>query len=170
MASRSYQYRKRRRFMEEVEREIENEINNMETSSPVMVPASTSRMFNELHSTDSNLGGNVECSFSIDVDTNNTNNDSAATVDENNLDDIEDEQEECAEDLYDAYNYLNDFQSLKEALRYLTIMGHLSRNFLNLLLAILRKFGHPELPKDGRTLLKIPKVSQEIQHIAGGQM
>ncbi|XP_041785716.1 uncharacterized protein LOC121600996 isoform X2 [Anopheles merus] len=56
MASRSYQYRKRRRFMEEVEREIENEINNMETSSPVMVPASTSRMFNELHSTDSNLG------------------------------------------------------------------------------------------------------------------
>ncbi|XP_041775780.1 uncharacterized protein LOC121594907 isoform X2 [Anopheles merus] len=170
MASRSSQYRKRRRFMEEVEREIDNEINNMEPSSPVMVPASTSRMFNELHSTDSNLGANVECSFSIDVDTNNTNNDSAATVDENNLDDIEDEQEECAEDFYDAYNYLNDFQSLKEALRYLAIMGHLSRNFLNLLLAILRKFGHPELPKDGRTLLKIPKVSQEIQHIAGGQM
>ncbi|XP_035916643.1 uncharacterized protein LOC118514141 [Anopheles stephensi] len=90
-----------------------------------------------------------------------------------NTNDIDDEVEEPAElrdDFWtEAYSFLNDFSTLKDALKYLAVAGHLSRSFLNLLLAILRKFGHPDLPKDARLLHKIPRVSNEIQTVASGR-
>ncbi|XP_035918227.1 uncharacterized protein LOC118516444 [Anopheles stephensi] len=100
---------------------------------------------------------------SVDLNINNSNNEGAEGNDDEN------EHDERVDDFWtEAYGFLNNFQNLREALRYLAIAGHLSRSFLNLLLAILRKFGHPELPNDARTLLKIPKVGNEIQNVVGG--
>ncbi|XP_035905628.1 uncharacterized protein LOC118509297 [Anopheles stephensi] len=171
MTSKSSLYRKRRLILEEEERIMREERDAMEASSSVSVPASGASGFaTEPASEPMNLdvlydsntvsvdsvGGGIVGS-SIDVNTN----------------DIYDEVEEPAElrdDFWtEAYSFLNDFSTLKDALKYLAVAGHLSRSFLNLLLAILRKFGHPDLPKDARSLLKIPTVSNEIQTVASGR-
>ncbi|XP_049301241.1 uncharacterized protein LOC125774913 [Anopheles funestus] len=118
---------------------------------------------NVINTDDINIATNITNTDDINIATNITN--------DSNINIEDDDPLESADDFWrDAYSFLNQFQSLKEALKYLAIVGHLSRNFLNLLLAILRKFGHPELPKDARTLLKIPKVSNEIQNFTTGRL
>ncbi|XP_052901339.1 uncharacterized protein LOC128307498 [Anopheles moucheti] len=181
MTSKSSLYRKRRRYLEEVEREHQEEFDALEASGSVSVPASAGMSCDEANDPNSssleNIGGGIGNESSMDYDTNYTNDMHVNDINTNDIntndrviDDI-DEPVENADDFWrDAYSFLNSVENLKDALKYLAIVGHLSRSFLNLLLAILRKFGHPELPKDARTLLKIPKVSNEIQSITRGRL
>uniref|UniRef100_A0AAG5DR64 Uncharacterized protein n=1 Tax=Anopheles atroparvus TaxID=41427 RepID=A0AAG5DR64_ANOAO len=210
MASKSSLIRKRRRYLQELEKEYDDECRDMQASASVSAPAPAGILFDELNDQMSNNthtmgaeeqdededldtgGGDVS---SVDIAFNTTNHDKANEViadsgaeetggadvrsvehdfNNTNNDDADALIEDCGAEATDedfckdVFSFLNDFQTLQKALRYMAIVGHLSRSFVNLLLAILSKFGHPDLPKDARTLVGIPKVNNEIEKVTGG--
>ncbi|XP_058128660.1 uncharacterized protein LOC131292916 [Anopheles ziemanni] len=159
MASRSSKYRKALQYIAELEQEVEPE---MEIISPTT--GSLEEDVGVINTSDS-VG---ESSGSGNVATNNNiENVDSEVVEE--LPDIPTTSSTSEEFWDEGYRFVDEFETLMEALRYIAIVGQLSRNFLNLLLAILRKFGHPDLPKDARTLVRTPKVAHEIQKVTGGK-
>lgn len=69
--------------------------------------------------------------------------------------------------MYEEMAQPTDFKS---DLRHWVLKSHVPRRKIDSLLAILRKHGHPEIPKDVRTLMETPKnACRSIQRGNGGE-
>uniref|UniRef100_A0AAG5DV19 Uncharacterized protein n=1 Tax=Anopheles atroparvus TaxID=41427 RepID=A0AAG5DV19_ANOAO len=157
-------------FLEELEKEVDAEL--LEAQSSANIPAPTESIaIDEAAGCTSNKvgessgvgGGFVTNNFNEPSNTNQEIVEDSEDLEEH------DRVEHRGEEFWDeSYSFLNKFKSLKEALRHIVVVGNLSRNFVNLLLAVLRMFGHPDLPKDRRALVKTPKVRHEIKKVTGG--
>ncbi|XP_035918724.1 uncharacterized protein LOC118516997 isoform X7 [Anopheles stephensi] len=86
------------------------------------------------------------------------------------------EDNDCQDDVEDIYMESDttysffDNITLAEGLRYIAVTKNLSRSTVNMILALLRRKLNVLLPTDSRTLLKTPsQVGLEIQPISGGQ-
>ncbi|XP_043472995.1 uncharacterized protein LOC122505447 [Leptopilina heterotoma] len=70
---------------------------------------------------------------------------------------------------YESDSSCNSENDLASELQDIVSEGHLSQKITNNLLRVLRKYGHGELPKDRRTLMKTPKnISFELDPLGEG--
>uniref|UniRef100_A0A182N9Z1 Uncharacterized protein n=1 Tax=Anopheles dirus TaxID=7168 RepID=A0A182N9Z1_9DIPT len=153
--------RRLQRLMDDLHQEADAEWNQMGVEGPdgsFEIRWPTLQSGNDISS--DGLGGGDDGNDAVNSSGNFVNN--SGNGDGIAFDNLSDDHED---------NERVDKLSQEDSLRYMAILGNMSRSLVNLMLAILRKkFNAPHLPKYARTLLKTPThVGTELTPIAGGQ-